>query len=240
MFSMKKPIVIGIVVVVVIIIAFILSKTQNSTVIDPVEETLIPVGEIKASIVTVEQPEYVASYPEFRPYDDERSDILNNYVFKIVTDFIEQATTDRDATLPNGNMPHTMEVETETLSSANTQSFILSEYYYTGGANPYGQYTAFTFNDTDEHVTLDKFVTDELTFYAVVKDHLRNQKFADQMGSEILNLVALDSISLADMDYALNDTDLVLYFDEYEIGPGALGGFSTKIPRSSLADSTTL
>ena len=226
---MKKRIVIIITLIIaVVIIAVVIDNLDNK--VDPVDETAIVLGEIRASMVELEQPEYKINYPEFRPYDNKMSVVMNDYMNQLVLDFIDEATTKTDPVANETAKPYTLNVAVEQFSGQNIQFYVLNEHHYTGGANENHNLISFNFDKKERLVKLSDLISKESDFKTIMKDKLAAKEFDGQAGAEFLDLTAIDSISLDEFNFSLNQDVITIYLGEYIVGPGVLGDISVDIP----------
>lgn len=110
-----------------------------------------------------------------------------------------------------------------------TESIVIDGYRYTGGANGMSFYKVFTVRkDSGELLNLRDIVnTDQQeAFTTYVKSELLIRQEAVFVDS--VNALTFDSFK----NFALDENALIVYFDKYDIGPGALGpvAFSLALP----------
>ena len=120
-----------------------------------------------------------------------------------------------------------------------SRSIIFNEYYYTGGANGTGIYSTITEDKrTGEIILLKDIVKDEKQkeFTEFVKNKIISWKPEGAENTvvfpEEVNKLSFNSF----LDWSMNDENLTIYFDEYEIGPGVLGSVPFEIPLTELQD----
>ncbi|MBP7831941.1 MAG: DUF3298 domain-containing protein [Candidatus Pacebacteria bacterium] len=161
------------------------------------------------------------------------------YVEKTVADFRERANLEvPDLRKEFGDLPpahYTIEIEATHFSGSTTESILLNEYIYTGGANGMSLYTAFTVEKaTDTILSLkDVIILEKQKAFAdLVKKRLLAAGKAGTLSifPEDVNKLSFESFT----DFAFDDTSLILYFDKYAIAPGASGPIAYKIPTADL------
>jgi hypothetical protein len=133
----------------------------------------------------------------------------------------------------NPTSSYTIDLNAKQVSSATTDSIIIDEYIYMGGANGSSSYKVLTASKgTGELLSLSTIIKKESqpAFTAMVKKELL-AKYPDTFPEEIqkLNMQSFDDWSLDQ-----NGT-LTLYFDKYQIGPGALGAVAFPLPKAKTA-----
>jgi hypothetical protein len=170
------------------------------------------------------------------------ADTARLYVADTVAEFAAEANTDVPAMRedwgedsPSTN--YTIDIGATTVASEKTESVIIIEYIYTGGAHGSSSYKTLTASkQTGELLSLSDIVRleKETEFLAMVKEKLNGWR---PEGSDTPVLFTEDVANLSFESFAnwsLDNENLNLYFSQYEIGPGVLGAFSVPIPRSKL------
>lgn len=153
------------------------------------------------------------------------------YIEQRISDFRTQANNDvpemrKEFGAENPTSNYTIDINATYLKSEKTESIVISEYVYTGGANGNNSYKVITISLSEGKVLSlsDVIKKDKQTdFVSFVKKELINWRPVGSEGSvvfeeEVKNLV-FDSFK----NWSLDNENLVLYFDKYQIGPGVLG-----------------
>lgn len=166
------------------------------------------------------------------------------YIKKRVDEFRQQANTDVPAIRKEFGTDappaqYEIDIEATYTKSEKTESIVLSEYVYTGGANGNSLYKVFTVSylsgkilplsgvvKKDKQAEFVSFVQNELNDWRpeggstspVFADDVKNLKF--------------DSFS----NWSMNDKNLLIYFDKYMIGPGVLGPVAFSTPLDKIKD----
>jgi hypothetical protein len=144
------------------------------------------------------------------------------YVDGQVADFRKQANTDVPpmrkefgADSPTAN--YEIDIEAKYEKGDKTESAILNVYTYTGGAHGSSFYK-------------------QSAFTAFIKRELTAWRPEGSTGSVVFpeDVEALTFGSFT--NWSLGDKNLTLYFDQYEIGPGALGATAFPLPLSKIKD----
>ncbi len=154
------------------------------------------------------------------------------YVKKTVDEFRAQANTDvpemkKEFGPDSPTAKYTIEFEGKYEKNSKTESIIISEYVYTGGANGQSSYRVFTAsNATGKILTLSDIVKEDkkASFTALVKKELNAWRPPESGGGPVVfEDVVKDLTFDSFLDWSLDDKNLTIYFDKYEVGPGALG-----------------
>lgn len=159
------------------------------------------------------------------------------YVEGRINEFRTEANTDvpdmREkfgADSPTAN--YTIDISATAIQSEKTDSIVLSEYTYTGGANGNSSYKAITASVTsgeilflaniikkDKQISFTNFVKKELNAWRP-EGATASVVFPDEVKNLTFNSF---------MNWSLDDKNLNLYFDKYQIGPGVLGAVAFPI-----------
>ncbi|MCI5051077.1 MAG: hypothetical protein MRY57_02110 [Candidatus Pacebacteria bacterium] len=231
--KIKIPFLIGLSVVVLLGVFFITIVQKQSTIF-PRNNSLpdisfqelnnkISIGDTK--IIT---EQYLSgSYPEIkgkspvavsaREYIQRR---INEDAAFAADEVPEFRTITEDSTRTYG-----LEIQAEYLSSINTDSIVLIESQYIGGANTRDSFTSFTQNNDGELIELSDLVTEiyHAQFINDLQEKLLNYSI-DGVGPVTLFSDTIDRIRFEDINqFAISDEDLILYFDKGFVGPGAIG-----------------
>jgi hypothetical protein len=125
------------------------------------------------------------------------------------------------------------------IKSKTTESIVLDEYTYTGGANGMDSYKVFTASlATGNLVSLSSFIVParQNIFTAYVKSALIAWR-PEGVTDEVTFPEAVAALTFASFaNWSLDNKNLTLYFDKDDIGPGALGSVAFPIPRSAIKD----
>jgi len=124
------------------------------------------------------------------------------------------------------------------VESADTETIVISEYRYTGGANGMSTYTTFTSPQKGGSlIALADIVLPEQkeAFTDIVRTKLQawaEEREGAMLFTEDVAALTFDSFT----NWSVSDEALTIYFDKYAVGPGALGTIELTIPRTELAD----
>jgi hypothetical protein len=116
-------------------------------------------------------------------------------------------------------------------------SVAFSVYRYTGGANGTGSTRSFVFDLAhDQQLTLtDLFLTE--TAYLDVIAQLARQSLSDQFDIPVDDQWLVDGtvpIPANYQNFALTSDEFLVFFDQYQVGPGVLGPVTARIPLTAL------
>jgi len=121
--------------------------------------------------------------------------------------------------------------------SDKTESIIIQEYVYTGGANGNNLYKVFTASlDTGKILSLSDIIlpSKQAEFTSFLKKKLTDWRPEGGEASEVFP-DAIKELTFASFDdWSFSKDNLIIYFDKYEIGPGALGVIAFPIPLSKI------
>ena len=128
-------------------------------------------------------------------------------------------------------------IEASVVESTGTETIVVSEYAYSGGANGMSMYATFTSPKKggalltladviapNQHEAFTQLVRTHLGTWA--KEHEGATLFPEDVAA-----LTFDSFG----SWSLSNDDLTIYFDKYAVGPGALGAITLSIPRTDLA-----
>jgi hypothetical protein len=130
-----------------------------------------------------------------------------------------------------------IDIKATYVNASKTESIIIDDYEYTGGANGNNSYKVFTAsNTTGKILALSDVISgsQQAAFTAYVKDQLSKWVpdgsdgpvvFADQVQA-----LTFDSFT----NWSFDKTNLIIYFDKYAVGPGSLGSIAFPLPLSKV------
>ncbi len=165
----------------------------------------------------------------------------NKYIKSTVASFKAQADKDvpdmREkfgADSPTAN--YTIEIEGTHIKGDKTESIVLSTYAYTGGANGNSTYKVFTASKDGKILSLSDVIGEyqEDAFAEHVRKQLTAWRPEESTGPVVFEEEVANLTFSSFTNWAIDGSNLVLYFDKYEIGPGVLGAVAFPLPLSSL------
>lgn len=244
--SQKSKTIISILSLIIIVLGLILIKVlyKPSAVSIPTKTT--STEETKATPLSITKEKLTEeNFTGTRPRISGKSflaDTARSYIDQTIADFRTQANTDVPAMRVQfgADAPtatYSIDIDAAYTHSHRTESIIISQYLYTGGANGNSSYKVFTVKDGG---------TTLATLGDVVKDIQKNA-FTNYVIQKLLKYTpegtegpvvfeeevkALKFDSFRNWSYDANN--IIIYFDKYEVGPGALGSLAFPLPLSKI------
>jgi Protein of unknown function (DUF3298) len=167
-----------------------------------------------------------------------------NYVEQEVSDFTQKADQEvpaMKAQFGAGTPPATysLDITAKDVKGPDTETVVISEYAYTGGANGMTTWRTFTASaDGRNLVSLSDVIapSEQAAFTELVKQKLLawipDGSTSPMTFPEDVNALSFDSFS----NWSMDGENLNIYFDKYDIGPGVLGAVTFPIPLSDLSN----
>jgi len=166
----------------------------------------------------------------------------NRYLDETIAAFRAQANQDvPDLRKQFGNdappSHYTLDFKAKIVTGENTQSIVIDGYRYTGGANGMSFYAVFTVNTTTNKLLglTDIVSTDRQGAFT---EYVKKAILAKQEGIFPESVTALTFESFK--NFSFTDDSLIIYFDKYEIGIGALGAVAFSLPLSDIGEFITV
>ena len=134
---------------------------------------------------------------------------------------------------------YTIDIEAEFKEGIKTDSIIISLYSYTGGANGNSVFKVITASHTTGNIlSLADIIKNDKqdAFTAYVKKQLDSWVPYGNTDSVVFPDAVKDLSFKSFTDWSINDTNLILYFSKYEIGPGALGAIKFPLKIDNVKD----
>lgn len=230
----------SIVVLVVVFVGFLIFKKNDSiTVINETTNKQEEVKEISIIKETIKEENFTGSYPTISGSSTLAVE-ARDFVKETVAVFKEQADKDvpdmrekfGDAAAPAS---YSIDIEAKHLIGTKTEAIVMSVYTYTGGAHGSSSYKVVNSNKADDKIlSLSDIVKAEQkeAFTKLVKDELGRLQVEGTIAvfpEDVKNL-KFDSFE----NWSLTSENLTIYFDQYEVGPGALGALAFPISIEKL------
>lgn len=167
-----------------------------------------------------------------------------SYIDEAVKTFKEQADKDvpdirREFGVDTPSAQYEIIVQAEYIASEKTESVAMLTYEYTGGAHGNNSYNVITASKTSgEILALNSMIkTDkQKSFTDLVKKELYAWRPFDSTDTvvftEEVDALNFDSFK----NWSLDNENLILYFSQYDIGPGVLGPVAYPIPLEKVTD----
>lgn len=192
---------------------------------------------VSISIQKIKEENFSGQMPVFSGSSSIASS-ARTYVKEQVSLFREQANTDvpdmrKKFGADSPVATYTIDINAKYIKNKNTESIVMSMYTYTGGANGNDVYKVITASLADgKVVSLSSIIKKEeqVAFTEFVKKELNTWR---PEGSDV-SPVFPDEVKNLEFNsftnWSLNDKNLIIYFDKYSIGPGALGAIEFPLP----------
>lgn len=170
------------------------------------------------------------------------ADSARNYINQTYTEFKKLADEDvptRRLEFGEDAPPstYTIDIKATYTKSLKTESIIIDEYIYTGGANGSSSYKVFTAsNASGKILSLEDVIQadKQIAFTVFVKNQLLAWR-PDSTSSQVVFKEEIEKLTFASFaNWSFDNNNLIIYFDKYAIGPGALGAVAFPIKLSKL------
>lgn len=179
--------------------------------------------------ITIDEENISGSYPEIIG-DSTIAALARAQIERFITETTDQANEqlpELRVEFPESfnDRKYESQVQGNYFSSDDSQSLVLLEYTYTGGANGNSFYVTFNQNQEGKEITLVDIVPAKKrgAFVELVQERLRNYHGGDGQSIELFD-DAVTGISFEQLTrFAIDGNDLHIYFDKYEVGAGASG-----------------
>jgi hypothetical protein len=233
----KNTRIVIIILVLIIIGSYIAKRTKQPEPIaeQPViQEPDTTSDEITITEKVIKEDNFSGTMPEIGGKNN-LATAAHDYVAKVVADFRERANLEvPDLRKEFGDLPpahYTIDIKATHFGGLTTETILLDEYIYTGGANGMSLYTAFTAEKATGNILALKDVIileKQKAFTDLIKKRLLAAGKAGTLSvfPEDVNKLTFDMFN----DFAFDETSLIIYFDKYAISPGAQGPIPYKIP----------
>lgn len=163
------------------------------------------------------------------------------YIDQTVAEFKAQADKDvpemrRQFGTDSPSAQYEINIDAKNVTSMKTDSVEIGVYTYTGGAHGSSYYKVMTVGASQEFLSLSQVIKKDkqAAFTALVKKELLAYRLEGMSESPVfpdeVNNLKFESFS----NWALDNDGLILYFAQYEVGPGALGAFKLPISKTKI------
>lgn len=152
------------------------------------------------------------------------------YIEQTIVDFRTQADTDVPALRkefgadsPTAN--YEIDINAKYVKSEKTESIAMIIYMYTGGAHGNSSYKVITTDATGKILALSDVIKKNryLAFAEFVKKELNNWRPEGSDTPPVFEDYVKDLNFDSFANWSMDDKNLIIYFSQYEIGPGVLG-----------------
>ncbi|HYO88215.1 MAG TPA: DUF3298 domain-containing protein [Candidatus Limnocylindrales bacterium] len=140
--------------------------------------------------------------------------------------------------IPGSGNSWALDIQNEIVQGVSTVSVVFTRYTYTGGANGTQDYATITADfASGSLLTLEDVFMDGVDPYTTLQP-LAEAALTELLGDAAIPDMMAPGLELTPENYrrwALTTDSLNLYFDEYQVAPGAAGSLMVSIPLSSLS-----
>ncbi len=169
---------------------------------------------------------------------------MREYVNKTVTEFRKQANTDVPemrakfgADNPTAN--YEIDINSKYIKGGKTESIMTDIYTFTGGAHGSTIYKVMTASlESGKILSLSDVIPKEKqnAFTAFIKKELNNW-IPEGSNAPVVFADQVNSLTFSSfVNWSLDDQNLIIYFDQYSIGPGVLGATAFPLPLTKISD----
>ncbi|MCX5751117.1 MAG: DUF3298 and DUF4163 domain-containing protein [Candidatus Saganbacteria bacterium] len=153
----------------------------------------------------------------------------------IFSQMAQKEITDFKASIPevspNPDWKYDLEIDYVEYLRGDIKSFVFTVFSFTGGAHPMTRTLTKTFNmKTGEQLNLNSFFNDDPTYplrlYPLIVKDLKTRQIADDQWIE----EGTHDLS----KFAVTDTEIILFYDPYEVAPYSAGPQEVRIPFKNL------
>ncbi len=159
----------------------------------------------------------------------------NKYIDTTIAEFKKQADLDvpdmrKQFGSENPTTNYTLDITAKEITGSKITSVVISIYTYTGGAHGSSYYKVFNVSKEESKLLalVDIITADNQTFFTeLVKKELHDWL---PEGSPVIFPEEVDKLTFNSFkNWALDTSSIIIYFDQYEIGPGVLGAVAFPI-----------
>lgn len=233
-----------------LIIVILISAFAASFFLDKKEEvvnqTSIPIEnaekeEIKITKKEIKETNFSGNTIQFSGVSP-LAKVARNYVAITIADF-ELRANEEVPELKNqfgsnvAALEYSIELEGSYKEGPKTESIVISSYVYTGGANGMSFYKVFTASKrSGQVISITEAIeqSSQTDFVKLVQDALIVWR-PEGVPEMVVFEEEVRNLSLSDMaNWTLDDKNLTIYFDKYQVGPGALGAVAFPLPTKNI------
>ena len=220
---------------------------QNQTVQDSLVEVIDVVvmdGEASKLVVSgtkeIKEDNFVATVATITG-SGVLAEMGREYIDNSVKDFKKQADRDVPQMMEEygrdiGAANYNLNINAKYLNSSHTESLVFELYMYTGGANGNAAFKVFTVdNQTGKLLTLNDLVKKDkqVELLSFVKKSL-NKWTNDGSSPVVFDDVVADLSFGMLQDWSMDDKNIYVYFDKYEVAPGVAGDITLPLPLTTV------
>ncbi len=245
--NQKSKIIISILALVILGLGGLLLKNKNITTTKEITTPEQPIGKDSISskekkTITIREENFSGSRPVL-----EKNTLLEKQADAYINQEIESFKKMADEEVPQkrqaetGDQPelvlYTIDIRVHSIKSPTTQSIVIDEDTYTGGASDHTLYKTFTASQTTGKIIVlsDVIIPSKRgEFTTYVKKALQNWR-PEKSVSTVVFPEEVAGLTFEDFaNWSMDSKNLTLYFDKYTIGPGALGAIAFPLSLSNI------
>lgn len=223
---------------------FLYTQNKSGTVDDQKEKVAEISGPIFITLEEIQEENFTGSRPVIAG-----EGLLAQTVREHIANTIQEFKTQADKDVPQMRedfgpdsppATYTIEIQAEQIESEETSSIIIGEYVYTGGAHGSSTYKVFTSSkQSGELLSLSDIIKEEQQkeFTKLIKEKLLKWSPDQSMPAPVVFEDEIASLTFTSLtNWALDNDNLIFYFSQYEVGPGALGAFPFPVSLAEISN----
>jgi hypothetical protein len=234
------------IILVILVIAFVVySKNQSSPsvpTVSPTQEEHLPLA-IKITEADIKEANFTGTKASIAG-GGAVADAARKYVDETIADFKSEADTDvpemrKEFGVDSPSASYSINIDATYVKGSRTESIVLSTYTYTGGAHGNTSYKVFTASlENGKIISLSDIIErgKQNSFTSLVKQKLYSWRPEGSDALVVFEDAVKDLTFNSFSDWSLDDKNLILYFDQYEIGPGVLGEVAFPLSLTEIKD----
>ncbi|MBI3888701.1 DUF3298 domain-containing protein [Candidatus Nomurabacteria bacterium] len=169
---------------------------------------------------------------------------MQNYIDGVVSDFRKDANTEvpdirAKFGKDNPTANYEIDINSKYIMGGKTESIVTDVYTFTGGAHGSTIYKVMTADQKSGKIlALSDIVKKEkqTAFTNLVKKEL-NSWIPEGSTAPVVFAYDVNNLTFADFtNWSLDGQNMIIYFDQYSIGPGVLGATAFQIPLSKTSE----
>ncbi len=221
----------------VFVVGYYWKGDKTSTVLSPISPVATSVPSIKITKKEIKEDNFTGNMPIITG-KGKLADAGRTYVDTTIKDFRTEANRDvppmkKQFGADSPTASYEIDIDAKYIKSDKTESIVMVVYTYTGGAHGNSLYKVLTatLGKDAKILSLSEVIntSDQTAFTDLIKKELLAWRPSSTDASPVfpddVNALKFNSF----VDWSLDDKNLTLYFDQYEIGPGVLGGVAFPI-----------
>lgn len=216
-----------------------ISQNEEATKVQTPEKT----NPISITIKTIKEENWSGSMPVISGTSTLASS-ARAYIDKTIVEFRTQANIDvpkirEQFGADNPSSNYTMDIDAKYSVSEKTESIVMSVNVYTGGAHGNSYYKVFTANRSSGKImTLSDIIKEnkQTAFTEFVKKQLISWRPEGSQASMVFEEDIKSLVFISFSNWSMDSKNLYIYFDQYAIGPGALGAVAFPLSQEKIKE----